>query len=293
MPPSKFHFAVAMSFTTPPASDQTLLDTLNQDPSISATPVIWSDPTLDWQKFDAILVRSCWDYFLRIDEFSSWLEYLNQLSIPVINPLPLIRWNMDKRYLRDMHNIGIAIPPSIWVQDDEILEIADVCRQQGWAKLVAKPLISGGAHQTWCAKEGSVKGPYLLQEYLSNIESAGEWSLIYFGSEYSHAILKKPAAGDFRVQSQFGGQCTLAEPTPEMQSFARSVLRAQYQLCPHAPTFARVDMLADAHPQPSAPFVLMELEVIEPELFLPYANNSNQRATTAILRQWHTLQTQV
>ena len=242
-----------------PLSDRLLREALQ------AEVAVWSDPNVDWSRYDAVVVRSCWDYHLRPDEFLRWI---NRVPVCLVNSAELIRWNLDKRYLREFSE---SIPETIWLDDHDTCDIAMVCRERGWQAAVVKPLISASAYGTEKLSTGMATGPAMVQRYLPQIRDRGEWSLLYFGGVYSHAILKNPAPGDFRVQKEFGGTYQHADPPGDLLHFATRVL----QSLPQSPVIARVDLLEDGP-------VLMELELIEPEIFLQ-GPESVRRAADAIL----------
>jgi glutathione synthase/RimK-type ligase-like ATP-grasp enzyme len=228
----------------------------------------WSDPAVDWSAFDAVLIRTTWDYFQRHEEFLHWLE---GLPVPTINERPLMRWNSDKRYLLELAKLGVDIVPAQVATASELPALLSDRRGQD---LVVKPTVSGGA---WNTVRGIVGEPgferaiaalppgydYLVQAFVPEIARDGEWSLLFFDGEYSHAVLKCASDGEFRVQSQFGGSVNPLEPGAEMLASARKALAAVAQLGYEGHAYARVDgVMVDGR------FRLMELEMIEPALFL-------------------------
>lgn len=221
-------------------------------------------------------MRSCWDYHLRVDEFRQWLDRLQQNNITLLNSPDLIRWNIDKRYLRELANRGIPIPDTVWLAAGEQIDLADACRVRSWPNAIAKPLIGASAQGLQRNRHGLIEGPLVVQEYLPEIESAGEWSLMYFAGEFSHAVRKRAAPGDFRVQSDFGGAAELAAPPAQLMNIAAAALA----LTPGQPLFARVD-LVERH----SSALLMELELIEPELFLSIAPGASRRLAVAIQKE--------
>jgi glutathione synthase/RimK-type ligase-like ATP-grasp enzyme len=243
------------------------------DLGILATAGIWSSGDTDWSKFGAVVVRSCWDYHLRVDEFLRWIGHLQERNIRVLNPPDLIRWNLDKRYLQELSQRGLAIPDTVWLAPAEQVNLADACRAHGWQSAVVKPLISASAYRTERKREGFVRGPWMIQEYLSAIESEGEWSRMYFSGAFNHAVKKRATAGDFRVQSDFGGTVEFVTPPRGVQRAANAAMAA----LPGSPVFARVDML-----ELGASVLLMQLELIEPELFITLAPNASRRLALAV-----------
>lgn len=238
--------------------------------------VVWDDPAADWTKYDAIVVRSCWDYQYTPEKFAAWLDKLESLGVRVFNPLGILRWNHDKKYLRDLEQRGIAIAPTHWCQRGTTPRIQDVLADRGWRKAVVKPTISGTSMHTWAVEYGNDNShdaelaqllqtrDMMIQEFLPEILE-GEWSLAFFGGEFSHAAVKRAKAGDFRVQDEHGGSWSPEMCSPELVAQARSVL----QCVKEDLLYARVDgVLRDGR------FILGELELIEPMLYF----GENERA---------------
>ncbi len=230
-------------------------------------PVVWTDPSIDWSGYDAVLLRSVWDYYKRQVEFTEWLGLLDKSGVLVLNETDLVRWNSDKRYLLELREQGVAIVPSQVAAGACLREVvAGLDGQQ----IVIKPTVSGAAYNTVRGLAGSAEldqamtdlpdDVYLVQPFLPEIQTAGEWSLLFFDGEYSHAVVKRPAAGDYRVQHMFGGKVTVEEPTPEILESAKNALSAARS----QPAYARVDGVVV-----NGRFLLMELELIEPYLFIP------------------------
>jgi glutathione synthase/RimK-type ligase-like ATP-grasp enzyme len=266
--------------TSLPAADQPpgeqLLITALAQAGASATLATWSSPEVDWIQFSAVVIRTCWDYHLRVPEFLAWIKSLEDRHLVVINHPQLIRWNVDKSYLQHFATSGIAIPETIWLQPEEEADIAKLCATHKWEQAVIKPVISASAYGTERCNSGQVQGPMMIQQYLPAIETEGEWSLIYFDHEFSHSVRKRPRASDFRVQKDHGGSVEPATPPSTLTAFAKASL----QLLPYPATFARVDLV-----EQDGRIYLMEIEVIEPELFLNYAPESAQRLPNSILRE--------
>jgi glutathione synthase/RimK-type ligase-like ATP-grasp enzyme len=240
------------------------------DRGIQAEPAVWNDPSHDWSSNGAVVIRSCWDYHFRPEGFLRWIADLEAANIPIFNRAPLIRWNADKTYLRDLEARNIAIVPTFWAEDNGAIRLEDKLREFDWPKAVVKPRISATAYRTQLvtAADAAVAQPLfddlrrgpgvMLQKFMDSIASEGEWSVIFFDGAFSHAVLKKPKPGDFRVQSDFGGSAQLTEPPEHVLSSATQAVEAV------APTlYARVDGVVD-----EGKFRLMELELIEPALFL-------------------------
>jgi len=266
--------AIATSPDVPnlPPGELALVSALGQH-GISATPAIWSTPECDWAAYSAVVVRSCWDYHLRSTEFLKWIEHLEQKHVRVLNPPETIRWNIDKRYLKDLSARGIRIPDALWIGTGDQLNVAETCRSRGWHSAVVKPLVGATAYRTERRREGIVAGPLIVQEYVQAIETAGEWSLVYIGDAFSHAVRKFAREGDFRVQQEFGGSIELANPPDPVRAAAEKAMAA----LPCPAVFARVDLV-----DTGLSVVLMELELIDPELFFQLAPEACERLAAAI-----------
>jgi hypothetical protein len=238
---------------------------------IDSCPAIWSDASVDWLAFDALVVRSPWDYFVRLREFRAWLDARIASGVRMCNSSEILDWNFDKRYLQDLAAAGVSLIPTIVVARGERPDIVALARARGWEEIVVKPTISGGAYCTHrfqlddadryredIARTLLDRG-LLIQPFLPEIQSAGELSLLFFDGVFSHAVCKRPKDGDYRVQFQFGGTEETVEVREEWIEGARACLAA----APALPVYARVDGVIQ-----NGQFLLMELEVFEPLMFL-------------------------
>lgn len=209
---------------------------------------VWNDPGVDWARHDAVLVRTTWDYFEHYDAFLAWLDRLERSVVPVINPVALMRWNSDKRYLMQLESLGVPTIPTRLATRDALHDALSALRDR---EVVVKPTISGGA---WRTVRGTVGDPafdravsalphgdYLLQPFVQAIVDEGEWSLLFFGGKFSHAVVKRPAAGDYRVQSQYGGRTDAVEPDVATLAAARHALATCTALGHGDAGYARVD----------------------------------------------------
>jgi len=267
-------------------SDQLAVAAL-ADRELQARAVIWNDAKTDWAAFSALIMRSCWDYFLHPDEFSAWLEQMERAGIPVWNPIEMLRWNMDKYYLSDLQEAGVRIPPSLWLPKGARVQLAELLSERGWAQAVVKPVISAGAYRTLTVNaaeaadaqtelEGMLaEGAVLVQAFLEEVQSKGEWSLIFLGGEFSHAVLKTPGDGDFRVQEHLGGSVQAAEPPPYLVQQAEDIL-AQVDV---DLLYARVDGV-----EQDGQLILMELELLEPSLFFEQAPGAAGRFAQLVVK---------
>jgi hypothetical protein len=260
---------------------------------IDARVVSWSDPAVDWSRFDAIVFRSTWDYFERFDAFRGWLDALETAGAPLWNPAPLVRWNFDKRYLKELEGRGIPIVPTVLCEPGEPADLERLLRERNWTRAVIKPAVSGGAYRTHrlVASEAAALQPemnailattgVLVQPFFPEIQEEGEWSLFFFEGVFSHAVLKTAVKGEYRIQMQFGGTARRVVPEGWMMEKARAVLAA----LPYPPAYARVDGL-----RRGSEFFLMEVELIEPYLFFgaaPEATHNYLELLERLARRVH------
>jgi glutathione synthase/RimK-type ligase-like ATP-grasp enzyme len=256
---------------------------------VAVRAIPWSDRAARWSEYDAVVVRSCWDYFRRAGEFHAWLDHLEAEGARVHNDVRILRWNADKAYLRDLEARGIPVIPTRWIDAGTRTSLAELRRDSGWDELVVKPTVSGGAHRTWRSTadtetiddarlaEMTEAGAVMVQPLVREIEREGEWSLVFFDGGYSHAVLKRPCSGDFRVQREHGGTLELAEPGASLITDAKRAIAA-IPFGGSAPLYARVDGCVV-----NGGLRLLELEVLEPELFLRYAPEAAERLADALL----------
>lgn len=229
---------------------------------------VWTDPG-DLAGYDVVLPLFAWGYQRDVASWYALLDRLEAEALPVINPAPVLRWNSDKAYLAELGAKGVAVVPTVAVAALDDASLAEAMAVLMADEVVIKPAISGGADGTHrMAAEGAIPADALgqrrlVQPLMRGILAEGEFSLFFFGGKFSHAIVKRPAAGDFRVQEQFGGRETVWEASDAAQALALAALAA----APAPPVYARVDMVGDA----AGRLCIMELELIEPSLFLHHA----------------------
>jgi glutathione synthase/RimK-type ligase-like ATP-grasp enzyme len=221
----------------------------------------------DWQTYDAIIIQTCWDYHLRAPVFISWANRLEGIGTVVLNSSALLRWNYHKQYLLSLRDANIPVVPSALVRRGG--DFREAVREFETLDLVAKPAVSASAMHTYRVDARTAQGAaaidtlsrdgdVIIQPYMEAI-AGGETSFVFFAGAFSHAVLKRPRQGDFRVQSEHGGTVEVVIPTQDAIDAAARVLTA----VPEAPVYARVDGLVQGDR-----VLLMEVELIEPELFL-------------------------
>jgi glutathione synthase/RimK-type ligase-like ATP-grasp enzyme len=255
---------------------------------ITPTPSVWNDPHVPWNSFDAVLIRTVWDYYRHYGEFVAWLHRLESLGMRVVNPLRVLLWNADKRYLLDLERADVPVVPG---RISAHADLAAQIRRSGLDEVVVKPTVSAGAWHTLRLRadasdlESALAAlpenrEYLIQPYVPEVAGVGEWSLMFFDGSFSHAVRKRPAAGEFRVQEKLGGTVEAAEPPPAATAVAQKALAALPDLGVRGVLYARVDLV-----ETGAGVRLMELELIEPQLYLRFGPDAARRFARALAKR--------
>ena len=231
----------------------------------------WSDPKVDWSSYSHLLIKSTWDYFDYYPEFLKWIKKIKNLGIPVLNSLDTIEWNSSKRYLLEIESKGFPTIAGFVLEKGKKPSLDEILSRVNSNILVIKPLVSGGAKNTlkipvdeWTVYEEKVsklvqEEDFLVQPFIPEVAEVGEYSLIFFNGKFSHGVLKTPAKSDFRVQHYFGGTIQEICPNEPMLSSAQKLIE---EFAPDS-LYGRVDGV-----DINGEFHLMELELIEPYLFL-------------------------
>lgn len=250
--------------------DQLLQDALARH-GLSSVRVDWARPDVDWSRFRCAVFRTTWDYFERRHEFTAWLNRIRKQT-RLCNDVALIDWNMDKHYLADLEAKGISIVPSQFIERGSTITLHELLDESGRDEAIIKPCISGAARHTYRLNRATAASlepivrqlltdeSLILQPFQQSVMDHGEDTLVLFNGQFTHAVKKVPKPGDFRVQDDHGGTVHPHKPSPAQIELSQQVLAA----CPSAPTYARVDLVRDNH----GDFAVMELELIEPELWL-------------------------
>tara|TARA_R110002096_G_scaffold39845_9_gene108722 strand:- start:1482 stop:2381 length:900 start_codon:yes stop_codon:yes gene_type:complete len=230
----------------------------------------WADSDFDWSSTNAVLFRTTWDYFDRIEEFKLWLERVEGKT-KAINPISQIRWNMDKWYLKDLEEKGIPVVETLYLHRGEKRSLKVILKSSGWEDAILKPTVAGGGRHTYRINPQTAKElestfseligneDLMLQPFQTSIQLKGEVSLIVIGGVFTHSILKKAKSGDFRVQDDFGGSVHEYKASTVEVAFAERVVA----VCEPVPSYARVDVMWNIENQ----LVVSEVELIEPELW--------------------------
>lgn len=278
-----FVTSVAHADLTP--DDRLAVEALEQR-GAEVSAAVWTDQSIDWSSFDSIILRSTWDYYERAVEFRAWIDALDAIAAPVWNPPPVLRWSMKKTYLQDLAKAGVSVVPTIWLSKGDAPDLGSLLAERGWTEAIVKPVISANASRTWrvCSATASEHnaelaaslgaGDMMVQPFIAEIQTRGEWSMMFIDGQFSHAVRKTPCAGDFRVQATYGGESIAGEPSPDVLASARRALDA----APSPWLYARVDGIETV-----SGFVLLELEMLEPSFYFGDTPTGAARFADAII----------
>ena len=267
--------------------EQELLKSAFEAKGLKVDITYWDNPSYEWQQTKSVLFRTVWDYFERFDEFWEWLEQV-KTKTRLINSYELIKWNIDKHYLRDLKNNDIQVVPTYFVDKGNNISLKEIAYFKDWKHIVIKPAISASAFNTYKITNDEIEQKeqlfhellqthdMLVQPFFPTISDLGEASLMVFGGKFTHAILKKAKTGDFRVQDDFGGTVHDYNPTQEEIDFAEKV----FQSCISMPIYGRVDIIWDTNKN----LYLSELEIIEPELWIRNRPESAKKIADAVIK---------
>jgi hypothetical protein len=257
-----------------------------------------------WDAYDVVVVRTTWDYQVDAAAFDAALRRIDESRAVLCNPLPLMRWNMRKTYLRDLEGQGVRVLPTQWGTSPSAADLLAHLDGLTCDEAVIKPVVGANADHAWRVGRNTpvrelerIAGiyhgrDYLFQPFVEAVLTEGEFSLIYFDGEFSHAILKTPKAGDFRVQEEHGGVIRSRQPEPGLMDAGDRVLAAMTAVAgagsdgggaasgPAPPLYARADFVRTADDQ----FAIMELELIEPSLYFRMDATSPERFARAVDR---------
>jgi len=265
--------------------EQELLKSAFEAQGLKVDITYWDNPTYEWQETKSVLFRTIWDYFERFDEFWDWLEQV-KTKTRLINSYELIKWNIDKHYLKDMSSWGIETVPTYFADKGCNMKLHEIAKRNQWKDLVIKPAISASAFKTYKILANEIQANeklfnslvqernMLVQPYFETITQLGEASLMVLDGKFTHAILKKAQPGDFRVQDDFGGTVHNYIPTKAEINFAEEV----FKTCKTKPVYGRVDIVWDNDKN----FYLSELEILEPELWIRNYPKCAERIAEAV-----------
>lgn len=266
----------------PAPDDELLLEALAAAGATTAY-VAWDDPAVDWSVPDVCVIRSTWDYTAHHDAFVAWAD-----SVPTLwNPSEVVAWNSHKRYLLDLADAGVDVVPTRLVPRGTDLDLAaDLAHL---VELIVKPAVSVGSFDTYrvgpdrpltdeIVADLVARHDLLVQPFIASITDRGETAVVVVDGQIAHSFVKRPAAGDFRVQLHYGAENALVDPTRDQVRLAEAATAAARDATGCDLLYARVDMVdIDGRPH------LMELELIEPDLWLREAPGTLGRLTAAVL----------
>lgn len=246
----------------------------------------WDDLSVDWAAFDVAVLRSAWNYHLQAADFARWIDSLGSAGVVLVNPAATVRWNLHKRYLLDLAAAGAPVVASKLIDAVTPEQFPERLAGAPWEEIVVKPAVSSTAHHTYRLRRGTALPEalavaardireWIVQPFVRSVLEHGERSAICIDGRVSHVVRKVARSGDFRVQSDFGGSVVDEPLAADDERFIVRVLDA----LPVRWTYARVDWASDPEPR------VMEVELIEPELFLARNASSAQRLADAVLSQ--------
>jgi glutathione synthase/RimK-type ligase-like ATP-grasp enzyme len=249
--------------------------------------VSWRTPSNNWRVYDTIVIRSTWDYIDDPDAFLAVLGTIELAGTPLFNSLDLVRWNIRKTYLQDLAQRGVAVVPTVFRERLDPGELPALLKEVGSDEVVIKPVIGLNAHGVFRIDARKARQPsaelsthyaerqFMVQPFLSHVLKEGEFSLFYFNGELSHSILKMPKADDFRVQEEHGGVIRPTQAGSELCQAGDMTLHALDSV----PLYARADFV---RANDGRGFWLMELELIEPSLYLRMDAGAPKRFARAL-----------
>ncbi|MCI2283246.1 hypothetical protein L3081_07345 [Colwellia sp. MSW7] len=257
-----------------------------------ATELIsWRAEKVNWDAYDAVIIRSPWDYQDDASAFILSLEQIDNSSARLQNSLSTVCWNIDKIYLKSVAEQGGRIVPTLWHENFSKHDIPEFFDYFSCQQLVIKPRISANADNTfWLKKETAMQfahqlesvfsqSEFMVQPFINSVIDEGEFSLFYFDGVYSHAILKTPKQDDFRVQEEHGGYLQTVTPEKALLTQADDTLAVITRLTGDMPLYARLDFVRLKNDDNNNKgFALMEAELIEPSLYF----NMDDKAAEAL-----------
>lgn len=251
--------------------------------------VSWRNSTVNWNDYELVVIRSPWDYQDDMENFVKVLSNIEQSSARLENSLAVVQWNINKIYLTHLEAEGVTIVPTLWPATFDANKLAGYFTHFDTNQIVLKPRVSANADNTfWLTKENYTtkttdlnqafaKRELMVQPFMPDICQEGEFSLFYFNGQYSHAILKTPAKGDFRVQEEHGGGLLSVTPEATLIAAANKTMQAISKL--HGELlYARIDFVRFQDT-----FALMEAELIEPSLYFNMDDASPERFANALV----------
>jgi glutathione synthase/RimK-type ligase-like ATP-grasp enzyme len=263
--------------------DDRLLIAAFAERGVDAEPIAWSAAAADWDAYDAVILRSTWDYVDRLPRFLEVIDAIERSSAAMLNPAPAVRWNADKRYLDDLRRMGVPIVPLVRGTPAAAARLSAEIAESGWDELVVKPAVgvggAGVARATAATLERALDAfppetEVLVQPFVAAILEEGESSFVFIGGSLSHVLRKRPAAGDFRAHGIYGGTIEAIDAAePDVAQVQSMLARLPFDLL-----YARVDVV-----RVDGVLAVLELELIEPMLSFGLVPGSAARFADASL----------
>jgi len=258
-----------------------------------AEEISWRKENINWNEYNAVIVRSTWDYQKDYKKFLEVLEKINNSSAHLENNFDLMKWNMNKKYLFDLEQNGIRIVDTLWKTNFNFLEIEKSFEIFKSKEIIIKPNISANADNTFRLTKDELLNKkqelekifenreFMVQPFMENIIDEGEYSLFFFNGKFSHCVLKKPKEKDFRVQEEHGGKFKSVKPSDQQISIGKKIVDSLFVV----PLYARTDLVRTIDND----FALMELEAIEPSLYFNMDEQSPINFTNAFVEKMKSL----
>ena len=250
----------------------------------------WDSNSINWDDYEAVIIRSTWDYQQKEKLFFKTLQSIEASTATLYNSLDTVKWNINKRYLIELERKNISIIPTKFYDSFDFDIVSQLFSFFNENKLIIKPCVSANADDTFILEQNKMENlksvlkntfsqkNFLVQPFIKNIKSEGEYSLIYFGNRLSHVLLKTPKNGDFRVQEEHGGSLKkINKPESSLIDFGNKVM----QTIPYQCLYSRVDVVRDGNN-----YLLMEVELIEPSLYFNMDPKSPQMFAK-VFNKWH------
>lgn len=270
--------------------DEAVLAAALRDRGAVVSEVPWREATVDWSAFDAVVIRSTWDYTDDVDAFLAWARGVEAAGTQLHNSAEVVRWNVHKGYLIELEERGAPIVPTAWLGQGDEVALAELAAARGWDGVVAKPAVGAGADGLLVVPPGTdpadhqpafraltAAGDAMVQPYVRSVHDQGELSVVVIDGHVSHAVRKRPRRGEVRTQIEFGADYLAEDPDPEAASLAEWLVEATG----HDLLYARVDLLAADDGQ----WLLGELEAVEPALLLAWSDGGADRLAEAVLER--------
>ena len=254
---------------------------------MEAEPAVWEDPYIDWSAAKLCVIRSTWDYAYRLRPFLEWVKLASSETV-LWNPPGAVHWNTHKSYLVDLPiHADVPTTPTVLLEHGRPVRLAELIAEHGWSDVVIKAAVAQSGRYAMRVQPHEMDAgqahldrllpneDMIVQPFLTSIAERGEVSLVFIDGEFSHAVRKRAVPGEFRVHSDWGGSERLDEPTDEELHTAQLAMRAVFDPL----LYGRVDLVQGNDGAP----VVMELEVVEPELFFELSPDGTRALTNAII----------